>query len=149
MPQKGQTHLKKSCSICCKCVWPFWGNYALKGLTLSWRRFLSNRNQPIDLLCKSMDWFLYGWDLRHERLNVSSSVFLPTSKRSFMKFLLFPRRELLKSGSTATNGRILVLYEYIFRILKTRTLGISLIVIYELSSNTFLFHPFRESDTYS
>ena len=26
-----------------------------------------NRNQSIDLLCKSMDWFLYDIDLRHER----------------------------------------------------------------------------------
>ena len=29
---------------------------------------LSYRNQPIDLLCKSMDWFLYDMDLRHERV---------------------------------------------------------------------------------
>ena len=28
-------------------------------LTLSWRRQLSYRNQSIDLLCKSVDWFLY------------------------------------------------------------------------------------------
>ena len=31
--------------------------------TLSWRRSLSCRNQ-----CKSMDWFLYDRDLRHERV---------------------------------------------------------------------------------
>ena len=30
---------------------------------------LSYRNQSIDLLCKSMDWFLYESDLRHERVN--------------------------------------------------------------------------------
>ena len=29
-------------------------------LTLSWRRSLSYRNQSTDLLCKSVDWFLYG-----------------------------------------------------------------------------------------
>ena len=28
-------------------------------LTLSWRRSLSYRHQVIDLLCKSIDWFLY------------------------------------------------------------------------------------------
>ena len=39
------------------------------GLTLSRRRSLPCRNQPIDLLCKSMDWFLYDWDLRHGRVN--------------------------------------------------------------------------------
>ena len=37
-------------------------------LTLSWRRPLSYRNQSIDLLCKSMDWFLYDNGLRHERV---------------------------------------------------------------------------------
>ena len=36
-------------------------------LTLSWRRPLSYRNQSIDFLCKSMDWFLYDNVLRHER----------------------------------------------------------------------------------
>ena len=36
-------------------------------LTLSWRRSLSNRNQSTDLLCKSIDWFLYDIDIRHER----------------------------------------------------------------------------------
>ena len=38
-------------------------------LTLSWRRPLSYRNQSTDLLCKSMDWFLYDNGLRHERVN--------------------------------------------------------------------------------
>ena len=37
-------------------------------LSLSWRRSLSYRNQSIDLLCKSMDWFLYNRDLHHERV---------------------------------------------------------------------------------
>ena len=37
-------------------------------LTLSWRRPLSYRNQSTDLLCKSMDWFLYDNGLRHERV---------------------------------------------------------------------------------
>ena len=38
-------------------------------LTLSWRRPLSYRNQSIDLLRKSMDWFLYDNVLRHERVH--------------------------------------------------------------------------------
>ena len=37
-------------------------------LTLSWRRSLSYRNQSIDLLCKSMGWFLYDRDICHERV---------------------------------------------------------------------------------
>ena len=32
-------------------------------------RPLLYRNQAIDLLWKSMDWFLYDNDLRHERVN--------------------------------------------------------------------------------
>ena len=39
-----------------------------KHLTFSWRSYLSYRNQSIDLLCKSTDWFLYDRDLRHERV---------------------------------------------------------------------------------
>ena len=31
-------------------------------------KLLSYRNQFIDLLCKSMDWFLYDGALRHERV---------------------------------------------------------------------------------
>ena len=38
-------------------------------LTLSWRKSLSYRNQSIDLQTKSMDWFLYNRNLRHERVN--------------------------------------------------------------------------------
>ena len=34
---------------------------------------LSYRNQSIDLLCKSMDWFLYDNGLRHERVKVCRS----------------------------------------------------------------------------
>ena len=37
-------------------------------LTLSWRRPLSYRNHSIDLLCKSIDWFLYENCLCHERV---------------------------------------------------------------------------------
>ena len=39
-----------------------------KVLTLSWRSPISYRNQSIDLLCKSMDWFLYDIGLRRERV---------------------------------------------------------------------------------
>ena len=41
------------------------------GLNLSWRRSLSYKNQSIDLLYKSMDWFLYDRDLCHERVNIA------------------------------------------------------------------------------
>ena len=44
-------------------------------LTLSWRKPLSYRNQSIDLFRKSMDWFLYDIDLRHERVEPPWSQF--------------------------------------------------------------------------
>ena len=40
-------------------------------LTLSRRMPLSYRNQSIDLQSKSVDWFLYNNDLRHERVKNS------------------------------------------------------------------------------
>ena len=46
-------------------------------LTLSWRRPIPYRNQFIDLLCKSMDLFLYDNGLRHERVK----------KRDYCKWL--------------------------------------------------------------
>ena len=49
----------RSCSVTNEC--------AADILTLSRQRSLSYRNQSIDLLCKSMDWFLYDDGLRNER----------------------------------------------------------------------------------
>ena len=58
-----------------------------EGLILSWRKSLSYRNQSIDLLCKSMDWFLYDNSLRHERVNTSFEVMKQwdTSQANFME----------------------------------------------------------------
>ena len=47
------------------------GNYAL-----SWRRSLLYRNQSIDLLYKSMEWFLYDRDLRHETVKLENNFFV-------------------------------------------------------------------------
>ena len=45
------------------------GKQALtQSLKLSWRRSVPFRNQPINLLYESMDWFLYDRDLRHESI---------------------------------------------------------------------------------
>ena len=43
-------------------------------ITLFWRRSISYRNQSIDLLCNSMDWFLYDRDLRQERVKTLSRI---------------------------------------------------------------------------
>ena len=42
----------------------------VRSLTLSWRRPSSYRNQSINLLRKSVDWFLYDNGLYHERVKV-------------------------------------------------------------------------------
>ena len=44
-------------------------------LTLSWRRPLSYRNQSINLLHKSMDWFLYDSSFRHEKVKDDAFAF--------------------------------------------------------------------------
>ena len=49
--------------------------------TLLWRRFLLYRNQPINLLSQSMDWFLFDRDLRHKKLKWKKS--LETNRESF------------------------------------------------------------------
>ena len=81
-------------------------------LTLSWRRSLSYRNQSIDLLCKSVDWFLYDNDLHHERVN--HSLYWPLSEWSDSKIAetrkvfsgleehFSPLNTLFKSKSTNT-----------------------------------------------
>ena len=43
-------------------------------LTLSWRRPKSYRNQSVDLLCKTMDWFPYDIGLPHERVKDFKNV---------------------------------------------------------------------------
>ena len=43
-------------------------------ITLFWRRSISYRNQSIDLLCNSMDWFLYDRDLRQKRVKTLSRI---------------------------------------------------------------------------
>ena len=65
------------CAVCS-------GSCCLSALTLSWRRPLSYRNQSIDLLWKSVDWFLYDNGLRHERVK-----FLYMITASAMKELMF------------------------------------------------------------
>ena len=64
-------------------------------LTLSWRRLLSYRNQSIDFLCKSMDWFLYDNDLHHERVKKGKKwrkIFSPTYSLKFKTIILFLNR---------------------------------------------------------
>ena len=51
----------------------------IKTSTLSWRRSLSYRNQFIELQSKSMDWFLYDSNLRHEKVRAYLTPFFTTA----------------------------------------------------------------------
>ena len=50
----------------------YWHSHSVVDLTLSWWRSLSCRNQSIDLLRRSMDWFLYDNGFRHEKVNMKA-----------------------------------------------------------------------------
>ena len=50
-----------------------WYLYSLILIYL-WGKFLSYKNQSTELLCKSMGWFLYYGDLRHEVVNEFISI---------------------------------------------------------------------------
>ena len=57
-------------------------------------RSLSHRNQSTDLLCESMDWFLYKIDHRHDRfetlfIQIHRGFVLTTCKALFALFLIF------------------------------------------------------------
>ena len=61
-------------------------------LTLSRRRFLSYRNKSIDLQSKSMDWFLYDRNLRHERVKPFQADYsFPPRLKMLEKPLIFWR----------------------------------------------------------
>ena len=69
-------------------------------LTPLQRRFLSYRNQSTDLQRKSMHWFLYDRDLRHERVTSLLSLTLFTKKLHYKMFnwvLNMPLHELENS----------------------------------------------------
>ena len=71
-----------------------WIHASSKALTLSWRRFLSYRNQSIDLFCKSMNWFLYNMasiikDSRRSSSTYTESLFLHVVKHNLLFLFLF------------------------------------------------------------
>ena len=59
------------------------------------------RNQSIDLQSKSMNWFLYDRDLRHERINalllvcIHRDIFVDYDKTADICASKYPRRMLL------------------------------------------------------
>ena len=65
-------------------------------LTLTRRRPISYRNQSIDLLRKSMDWFLYDNGLRHERVKLRMRI-----NRTTFDFILHGIRDDIALTFTA------------------------------------------------
>ena len=56
----------------------FWHTHlGMPKLTLSWRRYLSYRNQSINLYSKSVDWFLYDRDFRSRKSEFIDKKKLP------------------------------------------------------------------------
>ena len=76
---------------------------SLVHLTLSWRRSLSYRNQSIDLLCKSIEWFLYDRDLRRERVKqpFSSKISKKYLKSLFSGFILILNKVFYSHNQSA------------------------------------------------
>ena len=63
--------------------------------TLSLRRPLSYRNQPIDFFRKSVDWLVYDNGLRHERVKIAEKwrkILSPTYSLKFKNIILFLNR---------------------------------------------------------
>ena len=74
-----------------------WIHASSKALILSWRKSLPYRNQSTDLIWKSIVWFLFDKDLRHERVktlfihHAPKVCFLHVVKQnSFFFYCLFP-----------------------------------------------------------
>ena len=66
------------------------------------RRPLSYRNQSIDLLCKSIDWFLYNRDLRH----VIAEAWLIIWRHQFRsgRLVVLCKKVLLKISQSTEKG---------------------------------------------
>ena len=74
---KAEKNKKLSISFILKHIILFWTHLlqvALVPLVLSGRRPLLHRNQSIDLLCKSMDWFLCHSGLHLERVKANNKA---------------------------------------------------------------------------
>ena len=78
-------------------------------LTLSRRRPWSYRSQSINLLCKSMDWFLYDNGLRHE----SVKAIIKFKKKIFCQFITTIQHNVAimrKKNSIAFHFSVFIVY---------------------------------------
>ena len=75
-------------------------------LTLSWWKPLSYRNQSIDLLPKSMDWFLYDNGLRYERVKLEHrSLFKKVKSQSILVLYITVKIGWVEL-TNSVNGRV-------------------------------------------
>ena len=74
--------------------------------TLSLRRSFSYRNQSINFLCKSLDWFLYDRNIRHEL----TSLWIRAVKLYCTQCLF---REMLLTSCSSINLPASVVLQYI------------------------------------
>ena len=108
----------------CKCWW-YNAHFLVENcwpLTLSWRKPLSYRNQSINLLRKSMDWFLYDNGLRHERFK-KHNIMLEYEVNIFENSMQYCRKNF-KYRKKRTNNKIRTLpAEVCHRIFHTSKIG--------------------------
>ena len=78
---------------------------ALNSFTTEVPTALSYRNQSIDLLWKSMVWFLYDRDLRHERVSRQLVTKIVRKKMLFRQFLISPSIPSLRISPHAVQKR--------------------------------------------
>ena len=85
-----------------------------KSLTLSWRRSLSYRNQSIDLLNTSMDWFLYDNGPRHERVKMQLVLIFVVVSLHFsnliVKTLQYPQMKVIRLCLYFKKGSLIFLF---------------------------------------
>ena len=98
------------------------GNNPMMTLTLSWRRPLSYRNQSIDLLRKSVDWFLYDNGLHHDRTKYCLEGIMWLNEVLFcmnylMKLVMFGTTYLSACFLTFPSDSIKSFYEWIVIVL--------------------------------
>ena len=82
-------------------------------LTPLWRKPLPYRNQSIDLLCKSMDWFLYGKGLCHERDKLTKKCYSFTDGIGSPNFAVFLLSEISPIKTEAVVYRCSSIYVFL------------------------------------
>ena len=108
-------------------------------LILSWQRSLSCRNLSIDLLWKSVDWFLYDRDLRHERVRQCSYSPKYTEWPGTLRILGTENTGILLKGKSLYCDYGELLWTFYLKILRCKMIFLSRLCI-SGSFNFILMH---------